>query len=76
MPRNSKKVILPPDLPPEVSEDDIDVSDEDLEFIPQNKDYAAFVSSIDSKSINKSVSRIFLYLSVIFIFPSLPPLTH
>uniref|UniRef100_A0A7N0UTD6 Nucleolar complex protein 3 homolog n=1 Tax=Kalanchoe fedtschenkoi TaxID=63787 RepID=A0A7N0UTD6_KALFE len=52
------KVILPPDLPPEVSDDEIDVSDEDLDFVRKNKDYAGFVSALDTKSITRHVSRV------------------
>ncbi|KAK1305034.1 hypothetical protein QJS10_CPB11g01552 [Acorus calamus] len=53
-----KKVILPPLLPPEVGEDEIEVSDEDLEFVRENRDYAGFLSSLDTKSITRHVVRI------------------
>lgn len=54
--RNEKhKIILPPDLPPEVTEEEIEVSDEDLEFLKENQDYAASVFRLDTKSITKFV---------------------
>ncbi|KGN44277.1 nucleolar complex protein 3 homolog [Cucumis sativus] len=57
--RNEKhKVILPPDLPPELTEEEIEVSDEDLEFVKKNQDYAASVFRIDTKSITKHVKRV------------------
>ncbi|CAM8995964.1 unnamed protein product [Rhodiola kirilowii] len=52
------KVILPPDLPPEISDDEIEVSDEDLDFVRKNKDYAGFVSTLDTKSITRHVTRV------------------
>ncbi|XP_010056555.2 nucleolar complex protein 3 homolog [Eucalyptus grandis] len=53
-----KRVILPPDLPPEVSEEAIEVSDEDLQFVNENLDYAGFVSRLDTHSITKHVTRV------------------
>lgn len=50
-----KKTTLPPDLPPEVTEEEIDVSDEDLQFVKENRDYAASVSRLDTESITKFV---------------------
>ncbi|KAL9668884.1 hypothetical protein QQ045_006425 [Rhodiola kirilowii] len=52
------KVILPPDLPPEISDDEIEVSDEDLDFVRKNQDYAGFVSTLDTKSITRHVTRV------------------
>ena len=48
-----QKMILPPELPPEVTEDEIEVSDEDLDFVQQNRDYAGLISSLDTHSITK-----------------------
>ncbi|KAG6499254.1 nucleolar complex protein 3 homolog isoform X1 [Zingiber officinale] len=53
-----RKVILPPDLPPEVADNDIEVSDEDLEFIGQNREYAGFLTKLDTKSIDRHVKRV------------------
>ncbi|MBA0843733.1 hypothetical protein Goarm_000893, partial [Gossypium armourianum] len=52
------QIILPPELPPEIADDDIEVSDEDLQFVDENKDYAGFVSRLDTHSINKQVTRV------------------
>ncbi|KAL5813268.1 hypothetical protein ACOSQ3_028218 [Xanthoceras sorbifolium] len=52
------KVILPPDLPPEILEEEIEVSDEDLQFVNENRDYAGFVSRLDTQSITKHVTRV------------------
>lgn len=56
--QRKQNIILPPDLPPEVSEDEIEVSDEDLQFVDENLDFAGFVSRLDTKSINKQVTRV------------------
>ncbi|KAF3438255.1 hypothetical protein FNV43_RR21016 [Rhamnella rubrinervis] len=53
-----QKIVLPPELPPEVAEDEIEVSDEDLQFVNENQDYAGFVSGLDTQSITKHVSRV------------------
>ncbi|MBA0699350.1 hypothetical protein Goari_000996, partial [Gossypium aridum] len=56
--KQRKQIILPPELPPEIADDDIEVSDEDLQFVDENKDYAGFVSRLDTNSINKQVTRV------------------
>ncbi|KAL7217549.1 hypothetical protein ACSBR2_010915 [Camellia fascicularis] len=56
--KQRKKIVLPPELPPEVSEDEIEVSDEVLQFVNENRDYAGFVSNLDTKSITRHVSRV------------------
>ncbi|OMP06730.1 CCAAT-binding factor [Corchorus olitorius] len=56
--KQRKQIILPPDLPPEINEDEIEVSDEDIQFVDENKDYAGFVSRLDTHSINKQVTRV------------------
>lgn len=53
-----QKVVLPPDLPPEVPEEDVQFSDEDVEFVAANQAYAALISNLDSKSIDKHVIRV------------------
>ncbi|XP_031256283.1 nucleolar complex protein 3 homolog isoform X3 [Pistacia vera] len=57
MGKKKQKVVLPPDLPPEISEDEIEISDEDLEFVKENRDYAGFVSRLDTQSITKCVDE-------------------
>lgn len=57
--KQRKQIILPPELPPEIADDEIEVSDEDLQFLDENKDYAGFVSRLDTHSINKSNSSLF-----------------
>ncbi|CAN6553824.1 unnamed protein product [Malus baccata var. baccata] len=56
--RQKQKIILPPDLPPEVSEDEIEISDEDKDFVDKNKEYAGFLSTLDTQSITKHVTRV------------------
>lgn len=53
--RRKQKVIPPPLLPPDVAEEDIEFSDEDLKYVKENTDYAQFVSQIDTAAINKCV---------------------
>ncbi|KAI5674564.1 hypothetical protein M9H77_14928 [Catharanthus roseus] len=53
-----QKIVLPPELPPDVPDEEIEVSDEDLQFVNENLDYAGFLSSLDTKSINKHVTRV------------------
>ncbi|KAF9682064.1 hypothetical protein SADUNF_Sadunf05G0069500 [Salix dunnii] len=56
--KQKKKIILPPELPPEVPDDEIEVSEEDLQFVNENVDYAGFVSGLDTTSITKHVTRV------------------
>ncbi|XAR56909.1 hypothetical protein NMG60_11037554 [Bertholletia excelsa] len=56
--QKKQKIVLPPELPPEISEDEIEVSDEDLQFVNENRDYAGFVSNLDTQSITKHVTRV------------------
>lgn len=41
-------------LPPEVNEDDLYVSDEDLQFVKKHAQYAGFMASLDTATINKA----------------------
>lgn len=61
--KRKEKVILPPELPPDVPEEEIELSDEDEKYFKENKAYAKFVSQIDTAAINKCV-----YLSLDFCF--------
>ncbi|BBH01483.1 hypothetical protein Prudu_011762 [Prunus dulcis] len=56
--KQKQRIILPPELPPEVSEDEIEVSDEDKDFVDQNREYAGFLSTLDTQSITKHVTRV------------------
>ncbi|KMT17353.1 hypothetical protein BVRB_2g038110 [Beta vulgaris subsp. vulgaris] len=56
--KQKQKVTLPPLLPPEVPEEEIEVSDEDVNFVTKNRAYAGFVSRLDTQSITKHVSRV------------------
>ncbi|KAG7012064.1 Nucleolar complex protein 3-like protein, partial [Cucurbita argyrosperma subsp. argyrosperma] len=58
-----QKVILPPELPPEVTQEEIKVSDEDLQFVKENQDYAVSVIRLYTKSIAK-----FLLFELCFLF--------
>jgi hypothetical protein len=40
-------------LPPEVNEDDLYVSDEDLQFVKKHAQYAGFMANLDTATINK-----------------------
>ncbi|KAI4302238.1 hypothetical protein MLD38_038012 [Melastoma candidum] len=58
MGKPKQKIQLPPELPPELPEDDVEVSDEDLQFVNDNLDYAGFVSRLDTNSITRHVTRV------------------
>ncbi|XP_059653259.1 nucleolar complex-associated protein 3-like isoform X2 [Cornus florida] len=52
------KIVLPLELPPDIFEDEIEVSGEDLQFVNENRDYVGFVSKLDTQSITKHVKRV------------------
>ncbi|GAB2241695.1 hypothetical protein Droror1_Dr00018470 [Drosera rotundifolia] len=56
--KSTANVVKPPELPPEVSDSEIEVSEDDLEFFLKNDRYARFVSRLDTKAINKHVTRV------------------
>ncbi|KAL1807103.1 hypothetical protein ACET3Z_030171 [Daucus carota] len=58
MGRKKQKVVLPPDLPPDVAEDDVEVSDEDLAFVKENIEHVGFLSTLDTQSITRHVTRV------------------
>ncbi|KAL6272442.1 hypothetical protein ACE6H2_023134 [Prunus campanulata] len=56
--KQKQRIILPPELPPEVSEDEIEVSDEETDFVDQNREFAGFLTTLDTQSITKHVTRV------------------
>ncbi|CAM0883138.1 unnamed protein product [Alopecurus aequalis] len=60
MGKSSKKnkVILAPPLPPDVEDDDIVISDEDVVFVQKNKKRLHLITGLDSKAIDKVVTRV------------------
>ncbi|KAK4722407.1 hypothetical protein R3W88_012640 [Solanum pinnatisectum] len=58
MGKKKQKIVLPPDLPPEVPDEAVEVSDEDVLFVRENREYTGFLSNLDTKSINKHVTRV------------------
>ncbi|GAB2275563.1 hypothetical protein Dimus_010321 [Dionaea muscipula] len=56
--KKNERSVKPPELPPEVPDDEIEISDDDLNFVSKNKKYARFVSCMDTQSITKHVSRV------------------
>lgn len=53
-----KKVMLPPQLPAEINDEEIEVSDEDIDFVIQNPKSAGFLTQLDTKEIDRYVSRV------------------
>ncbi|CAN6455551.1 unnamed protein product [Victoria cruziana] len=47
-----------PLLPPDVGDNEIQVSDDDFEFLKENRDYAGFLKKLDTKSITRHVARL------------------
>ncbi|CAJ1979347.1 unnamed protein product [Sphenostylis stenocarpa] len=58
MGKKKQKIVLPPELPPEIPDDEVEVSDDDLQFIKENRSYAALLSNLDTHSITKHVTRV------------------
>ncbi|CAN4122269.1 unnamed protein product [Withania somnifera] len=58
MGKKKLKVVLPPELPPEIPDEAVEVSDEDVTFVTENRKYTGFLSNLDTKSINKHVTRV------------------
>ncbi|KAI4323214.1 hypothetical protein L6164_022838 [Bauhinia variegata] len=56
--KEKQKIVLPPELPPETLDDEVEVSDEDLEFVKENSEYAGLFSTLDTTSITKHVTRV------------------
>ena len=53
--KKSEKIILPLELLLEIPDDEVEVSDEDLQFVQHNRQYALGFSRLDTQSITKSV---------------------
>lgn len=62
--KQQQKIVLPPDLPPEIPDDEVEVSDDDLRFVNENRAYASLLSTLDTQSITKFET------SLPFSFPS------
>ena len=62
--KKSKKIILPPELLSEILDNEVEVSDEDLQFVQHNRQYALGFSRLDTQSITKSVHTFSLSLSL------------
>ncbi|CAL5192380.1 unnamed protein product [Lathyrus oleraceus] len=52
------KIILPPDLPPEIPDDEVEYSDDDIKFVKENRAFASLLSTLDTQSITKHVTRV------------------
>ena len=59
--KQNQKVIRAPELPPEVPDEDIEISDEDVKFVAKNRAYAGFVSTLDTQSITKYVLQLLFF---------------
>lgn len=58
MGKKKQKVVLPPELPPDVPEDEVEVSDEDLDFVAENIQHVGFLNTLDTQSITRHVTRV------------------
>ena len=50
-----KNVILPPALPPEMPDEEFQISDEDMDFFSENPKFTNFLTRIDKKQIDRYV---------------------
>lgn len=60
MGKSSKKnkVILAPPLPPDVDDEDILVSDEDVDFVEKNREHVHLIAGLNRKALDKVVTRV------------------
>ncbi|KAF7824421.1 nucleolar complex protein 3-like protein [Senna tora] len=56
--KQKQKVMMSPELPSEIIEDKVEVSNEDLQFVQENHDYDGLISTLDTHSITKFVSTL------------------
>ncbi|KQK21286.1 hypothetical protein BRADI_1g59970v3 [Brachypodium distachyon] len=56
--KKKNKVIPAPPLPPEVDDDEVLVSDEDVDFVEENRDHIHLITGIDKNSLNEVVNKL------------------
>nr|POE51464.1 ribosomal rna large subunit methyltransferase e [Quercus suber] len=66
--KKSEKIILPPKFPPEIPGDEVEVFDEDLQFVQHNRHYALGFSRLNTQSLTKSVHTQSITKSVLSLF--------
>jgi len=72
--KDKNKVILPPELPPEIDDDEVDLSDEDIAFYGTDSSNVAHFRHFDKKSIDRLVSLGSGALHCVFPIPHFPPI--
>ncbi|MCI21594.1 nucleolar complex-associated protein, partial [Trifolium medium] len=49
--KKQQQILLPPDLPPEILDDDVEFPDDDVKLVNENHAYASLLSNFDTQSI-------------------------